>query len=132
MKWSIYVDNQEITQSTKYIHVGNLTEQYCTQEYVFDISSNYSNQESSGKFSSWTTSKNIKIKGISIDNGENPVKLHYSNVESSVVKPEITLISIGQSSLVKDIAKIINTTEVQSAPLIEERFNKLFLDIKKQ
>ena len=119
MKWSIYVDNQEITQSTKYIHVGNLTEQYCTQEYVFDISSNYSNQESSGKFSSWTTSKNIKIKGISIDNGENPVKLHYSNVESSVVKPEITLISIGQSSLVKDIAKIINTTEVQSAPLIE-------------
>ena len=119
MKWSIYVDNQEITQSTKYIHVGNLTEQYCTQEYVFDISSNYSNEEASGKFSSWTTSKNIKIKGISIYNGENAVKLHYSNVETTVVKPELTIISLGTSPIVRDEGKIQDTTSIQSVPLIE-------------
>jgi hypothetical protein len=119
MKWSIYVDNQEITQSIKYIHIGNLIEEYYTQEYVFDISSNYSNQEASGKFSSWTTSKNIKIKGISIYNGENTVKLHYSNVETSIVKPELVIISLGSSSIVSDEGKIQNTTSIQSVPLIE-------------
>jgi hypothetical protein len=119
MKWSIYVDNQEITQSIKYIHVGNLVEKYYTQEYVFDISSNYSNQEAEGKFSSWTTSKNIKIKGISIYNGENTVKLHYSNVETAVVKPELAIISLGSSSIVRDEGKIQNTTSIQPVPLIE-------------
>jgi hypothetical protein len=119
MKWSIYVDNQEITQSIKYIHIGNLIEEYYTQEYVFDISSNYSNQEAEGKFSSWTTSKNIKIKGFSIYNGENPVKLHYSNVETAVVKPKLTIISIGTSPIVRDEGKIQNTTSIQSVPLIE-------------
>lgn len=122
MKWSIYVDNQEITQSTKYIHIGNLTEQFCTQEYIFDINSNYSNQEAEGKFSSWTTSKNIKIKGFSIYNGENPVKLHYSNVETAVVKPELTIISIGNTSSDASTiegSNILNTTGIQSVPLIE-------------
>jgi hypothetical protein len=119
MKWSIYVDNQEITQSTKYIHIGNLTEQYYTQEYIFDINSNYSNQEAEGKFSSWTTSKNIKIKGISIYNGENQVKLHYSNLETAVVKPELTIISIGTSPIIRDEGKIQNTSSIQPVPLIE-------------
>ena len=123
MKWSIYVDDQEIRQSTKYIHIGNLIEKYYTQEYVFDISSNYSNQEVEGKFSSWTTTKNIKIKGMSIYNGENPVKLHYSNVETSIVKPELTIISIGKtspdSSSTIDGSNILNTSDVQSVPLVE-------------
>lgn len=129
MKWSIFVDTQEITDSVKYIHVKNLTENFFSQEYIFDISSNYTNQEASGKFTTWNTAKVIKIKGESIYNGNYPVKLHYSNVESDIIKPEITIYSVGETSIVRNISKIKNTSLSQSVPLVKDDSINYYIDI---